>query len=120
MQAQDIVLYGFPLSVLVIGIIAVARYAGMPSIYAPPVALVLGILGGEASQAHMLQTGGTPDWIFGAISGIALGVLSSGLYSHAQVYITAAIAAAEPVVPTPVPDPAPTPPVVVPLNPPAA
>lgn len=86
-MSQEIVLFGFPLSVLIIGIVAVCRYEGLPSKWAPGLSLLLGIAGGEAAQAHIWQTHGHPDWVFGAIAGIALGLVASGLYSHTSVFV---------------------------------
>lgn len=84
---SDIVLYGISLSPLIIALVAMARYEGMPSKVAPLLSLILGICGGVAAQYHVYQLHGTPDWLFGVVSGIGLGIFASGLYSHAQTFI---------------------------------
>lgn len=88
MTAQDIVLYSIPALPLIIALTALGRYLGMPSQYAPLLALALGIAAGEAVQVHAAQTGAVADYLFGAVEGIVAGLSASGLYSHAAAFVS--------------------------------
>lgn len=72
------ILYGVVVVPAVIGLVQVAKETGIPSRFAPLVAIVFGILAGLAQ----LQAGHWP-WIQAVVMGTALGLSAVGLYSGA-------------------------------------
>lgn len=71
---EELVLHGVWMVPLIIGIVEVVKsVSGMPSKYAPLVAVALGV--GLAAAIHQ------PDWVQVAVVGTALGLSSVGLYS---------------------------------------
>lgn len=79
-MSTDLLLYGVSATALIIGLVAVARQAGMPVRFAPLLDVVLGILAGLAEQYHQ----SSPDWIAGVVLGIALGLSASGVFAGAK------------------------------------
>lgn len=76
---MDALVAGIPLSVLVIGIVAVARQAGLPSKYAPLASVLVGIV--LAVLADVTSTVDFDTWYSALVTGIATGLMASGLYS---------------------------------------
>lgn len=71
---------------LIVGVVQVIKNVGLPSKYAPPVAIVLGI----GASFLIGQSGAieTVDWNYAdyVLAGIISGLGSVGLYSTAQTY----------------------------------
>ncbi len=66
--------YGFPAVALVIAVVGTAKKAGLPSKWAPPVAMALGLGAGLAIS---------PD-VKGIVTGIAIGAAACGTYDLGQ------------------------------------
>lgn len=75
---------GLPLSIVVMGLVAAAREAGMPQRYAPAVSLALGIV--LAVLAHVTGTVVFSTWFAAFVTGISSGLMASGLYSSTKKY----------------------------------
>lgn len=67
------VMYDVALIPATMGLVDVAKRAGLPNKYAPVVSLVIGIGLGLATNTGNIQSG--------VITGIAIGLSASGLYS---------------------------------------
>lgn len=80
MDLSPILLYGIPVLALIIGLVRVIRELGLPSKFAPAVALALGIIGGVAVA---YQNAMEP--ISGVVMGIALGLMACGIYDQGKV-----------------------------------
>ena len=79
MELNAILLYGIPVLALIIGLVKVAREMGLPSKFAPAVALGLGVVGGIAVA---YQNGMAP--VGGVVIGIALGLMACGIYDQGK------------------------------------
>ena len=83
MDFNSVLLYGIPVLALIIGLVKVAREMGLPSKFAPAVALGLGIIGGIAVA---YQNGMDP--VAGVVIGIALGLMACGVYDQGKLSST--------------------------------
>ncbi len=81
----DQLLYGVAIVPAILGLTQVAKQLGIPGKFAPLIAVSLGLLAGLAQAAGGAPIPGANPWISGAITGIALGLAASGLYSGAVV-----------------------------------
>jgi len=80
---ETVVLYGFPAAGIIIGIVAVAKQAGLATKWAPLLALALGILAGIAvgidQGVSLLQ---------GVITGLVAGLMACGAYDQGKYIST--------------------------------
>jgi hypothetical protein len=76
--------YGVASVPAIIGLVEAAKRLGLPSTWAPALAVVLGILAGAA----VLAGPGQP-WIQPVVQGIALGLSAAGLYAGTSTVVTA-------------------------------
>lgn len=79
MDASIYLIYGIPVVGLVMALIKIARELGLPTKFAPALALLLGIVGGLAI-AH--QQGA--DYVQGAVIGLVIGASAAGFYDAAK------------------------------------
>lgn len=68
-------IYGLGFVSIIIGLVEVAKRAGLSSRYAPVLAIVLGVLGGFAIKSDPVEA---------VFFGVAAGLSSCGLYSGAR------------------------------------
>ena len=79
MDVNIYLLYGVPVVGLVMALVRLAREVGLPTKYAPALALVLGVIGGIAIAYQQ----GT-DFVQGAMIGLVIGAAASGFYDNAK------------------------------------
>jgi hypothetical protein len=79
MDVNIYLLYGVPVVGLVMALVRLAREVGLPTKYAPALALVLGVIGGIAIAYQQ----GT-DFVQGAVIGLVIGAAASGFYDNAK------------------------------------
>lgn len=73
----DLTVAGVALVPVILGLVQVAREAGLPSRFAPLLSLAIGLGGGFAAEAPTAPY----NWQQAAVVGVALGLSASGLYS---------------------------------------
>ena len=73
------VVHGVSLQLAIIGLVELAKRAGLPSRYAPVLSLICGLLAG------LLYYG--PDLRQAILYGVALGLMASGLYSGGKTLL---------------------------------
>ncbi len=76
------ILFGITVVPAIIGLVQVAKIAGVPGRAAPLVAVILGVLAGVA-ELYSQQL----PWIQAAVVGISLGLSAVGLYSGTQAVL---------------------------------
>lgn len=74
---------GISIIALITGLVKVARELGLPSKYAPALAIVMGVIFGVSASLYASSAVYT-----GALGGIAAGLLSSGLYDLGKINST--------------------------------
>ena len=79
MDVSIYLLYGVPVVGLVMALVRLAREVGLPTKYAPALALLLGVIGGIA----IAYEGGMP-YVQGAVIGLVIGAAASGFYDNAK------------------------------------
>lgn len=79
MDVNIYLLYGVPVVGLVMALVRLAREVGLPTKYAPALALVLGVIGGIA----IAYEGGMA-YVQGAVIGLVIGAAASGFYDNAK------------------------------------
>lgn len=79
MDATSTILAGFPVVLVITQLVHAARAAGMPSRFAPLLAIALGIAIAVAAQASGVTV--APNWFATVMVGILYGLASSGAYS---------------------------------------
>jgi len=79
MDISTYLLYGVPVVGLVMALVKIAREIGLPTKFAPALAIVLGVAGGLGIACQ----GGT-DLVGGAVIGLVIGASASGFYDAAK------------------------------------
>lgn len=79
MALETYALYGIPALPLIVGLINLLKYTGLPSKFAPLMSLCLGVLVGVG----IAFTQGDP-MLQGVVTGVALGLISCGMYDVAK------------------------------------
>lgn len=79
MDVSIYLLYGVPVVGLVMALVKIAREGGLPTKYAPALAILLGLLGGVGIA---YQNGN--ELISGAVIGLVIGASSAGFYDAAK------------------------------------
>jgi hypothetical protein len=72
---------------LIVGLVQVARQAGLPVRWAALLALVIGLAVGATWTVAISPTPTLMDWLVGVLRGITWGLAASGLYSGARAMI---------------------------------
>lgn len=80
MDISTLTIGGISVIALIIGLVKVAREAGLPSKYAPVASVGLGIFFGVSAALYASSA-----VYLGAIGGIAAGLLSCGLYDIGKI-----------------------------------
>jgi hypothetical protein len=78
MDVNSYVLYGVPVVGLVMALVKIAREMGLPTKFAPALAILLGALGGVG----IAYSGSTPI-LSGVVAGLVIGASASGFYDAA-------------------------------------
>jgi hypothetical protein len=73
-------IYGIPIAALIVGLIEVAKKLGLPTRYAPAVAVVFGIV---FAVAYKIDTA-NGSWLEAVVTGIMVGLTAAGLYSGSK------------------------------------
>ena len=81
MDVSTVLIFGAPALTLVITCVAMARKLGMPSKYAPVLAIVLGIASGVVVGLTQTDVGLGA----GIVSGVFIGASSMGIYDAGKV-----------------------------------
>jgi hypothetical protein len=79
-------LFGITLIPAIVGLVQVAKDAGIPSRFAPLVAVLIGLLTAVAQAAAATHT-----WIPAATAGVAVGLAACGLYDAGRLVIPAVL-----------------------------
>ncbi|MCS7295896.1 MAG: hypothetical protein NZ761_10930 [Dehalococcoidia bacterium] len=77
---MDAELVSVPMAVLVVGLVEVAKRAGLPSRYAALVAVLCGVILALLATLAEEAAGARP-WVTGIVEGVTVGLVASGLYS---------------------------------------
>jgi hypothetical protein len=72
---------------LIVGLVQVARQAGLPARWAALLALALGLAVGVAWTAASSPTPALMDWLTGVLRGVTWGLAASGLYSGTRAMV---------------------------------
>lgn len=87
---MEVILYGFPAAGLIVGVVAVAKQVGLPTNYAPALALGLGLAAGVGigieQGVSILQ---------GIVTGLVAGLVACGAYDQGK-YISSYFAKDDP------------------------
>jgi peptidoglycan/LPS O-acetylase OafA/YrhL len=76
---EEFVLGGVPIGGLILGLVQMFKQSGLPSRWAAPVSVLLGII---AYVTFAAVKGATPEqWWLAVVMGITVGLAASGLYS---------------------------------------
>ncbi len=78
---MDLVIYGLPIAAVIVGLVELAKGQGLPSRYAPVLAVVLGLAFATLGRLDD-PTAGT--WLQVELLGLITGLSASGLYSGAR------------------------------------
>ena len=83
MDVNIYLLYGVPIVGLIMALVKIAREVGLPTKFAPALALLLGMVGG---MAIAYQNGLV--YVNGAVIGLVIGAASAGFYDSAKLSFT--------------------------------
>lgn len=83
----QMLLAGFPVVLIITQLVHIARTVGLPSRFAPMVALVLGIAIAVGARASGVPI--APDWFSTVMDGILYGLAASGIYSGVKTITNA-------------------------------
>jgi NhaP-type Na+/H+ and K+/H+ antiporter len=78
-MAEQIMLYGAPAVLLIIAIVNIFKFAGLPNKYAALVSLLLGLGAGQISAYEFQQS-----YLQGIVIGAVIGTTAAGTYSVAK------------------------------------
>jgi len=81
---MDLVLYGLPIAAVIVGLVELAKGQGLPSRYAPVLAVCLGLLFATLGKLDDPTVG---TWLQVELLGLITGLSASGLYSGAKAQI---------------------------------
>lgn len=76
---MELTVHGVVLSAVVVGVVEIAKRTGLPDRFAPLASLVIGV------GLALLYLG--PDWQTALLTGLALGLMASGLYSGTKAVL---------------------------------
>ena len=75
---MDLVIYGLPIAAVIVGLVELAKGQGLPSRYAPVLAVCLGLLFATLGKLDDPTVG---TWLQTELLGLITGLSASGLYS---------------------------------------
>ena len=81
---MDLVIYGLPIAAVIVGLVELAKGQGLPSRYAPVLAVALGLLFATLGRLDDPTVG---TWLQTELLGLITGLSASGLYSGAKAQI---------------------------------
>ena len=81
---MDLVIYGLPIAAVIVGLVELAKGQGLPSRYAPVLAVVLGLAFATLGRLDDPTVG---TWLQVELLGLITGLSASGLYSGAKAQI---------------------------------
>ena len=81
---MELVIYGLPIAAVIVGLVELAKGQGLPSRYAPVLAVCLGLLFATLGRLDDPTVG---TWLQVELLGLITGLSASGLYSGAKAQI---------------------------------
>jgi len=81
---MELVIYGLPIAAVIVGLVELAKGQGLPSRYAPVLAVCLGLLFATLGKLDDPTVG---TWLQVELLGLITGLSASGLYSGAKAQI---------------------------------
>jgi len=81
---MELVIYGLPIAAVIVGLVELAKGQGLPSRYAPVLAVVLGLAFATLGRLDDPTVG---TWLQVELLGLITGLSASGLYSGAKAQI---------------------------------
>ena len=82
----DLVIAGIPVIAIIIGLVEYIKSIGLPTKYAPAVAIALGVLASVVAQLAVTYPGISP-WVEAVVIGLVVGMAATGLYKVASRWL---------------------------------